>query len=433
MPKVLYVCHNHPAIRAGGAEIYAYELFRAVRDAGEFEAVFMAKAGPPFTDHSPDRESRFGLFDEDPREYYFATRAGEFAGVPAIARRKTMYVDEWRRFLELEQPDIVHFQHTLFLGYDMLRATRRILPDVPILYTLHEYMPICHRNGKMVRTERVATGTAALCDHASPRRCHECFPGTPAETFLLRERFIKAALEHVDLFIAPSDHLRQTFIRWGLPPDKLLHEQYGRFPMSGPKDPPDAGRRRRLGYFGQLTPFKGVELLLEALRLLERDQVEVELLLWGGNLEFAAKGFREKLTALIEDHPGSIRFNGAYAHASFPELVASVDWVIVPSTWWENSPLVIQEAMMCRRPVITSNIGGMAEHVRDGVDGLHFRAGDPDSLAATIRRAVSNPGLWDDLRANVADPHPMERHLETIHGIYRDLLGEPATDEVEAA
>jgi glycosyltransferase involved in cell wall biosynthesis len=98
---------------------------------------------------------------------------------------------------------------------------------------------------------------------------------------------------------------------------------------------------------------------------------------------------------------------------------------VVPSIWWENSPLVIQEAMMFRRPVICSDIGGMAENVTDGVNGLHFRVGDPDSLADTIRRATGTPELWDELRAQITDPHPMAQHLEFITRLYRGLVDPP--------
>jgi glycosyltransferase involved in cell wall biosynthesis len=66
----------------------------------------------------------------------------------------------------------------------------------------------------------------------------------------------------------------------------------------------------------------------------------------------------------------------------------SVDWVVVPSTWWENSPLVIQEARVTGTPILASNIGGMAEKVRDGVDGLHFLAGSPLDLASKIEAIV---------------------------------------------
>ncbi len=80
-----------------------------------------------------------------------------------------------------------------------------------------------------------------------------------------------------------------------------------------------------------------------------------------------------------------------------PGLMAEIDWVVMPSIWWENAPLVIQEAFQHRRPPIVSGIGGMAEMVRDGVDGLHVRPGDPAALAAALRRAMDETGLWQRL------------------------------------
>ena len=87
--------------------------------------------------------------------------------------------------------------------------------------------------------------------------------------------------------------------------------------------------------------------------------------------------------------------------------MGACDWVVVPSIWWENSPLVIQEAFARGRPVICSDVGGMAEKVADGVDGLHFERGNPASLADTIERAITTPGLWDRLRAGITPPPPM--------------------------
>ena len=78
--------------------------------------------------------------------------------------------------------------------------------------------------------------------------------------------------------------------------------------------------------------------------------------------------------------------------------MAEVDWVVVPSIWWENAPLVIQEAFRHRRPVICGDIGGMAEMVRDGVDGLHApverprRPGAGDAPGGRDRGALGHTG-----------------------------------------
>jgi glycosyltransferase involved in cell wall biosynthesis len=99
-----------------------------------------------------------------------------------------------------------------------------------------------------------------------------------------------------------------------------------------------------------------------------------------------------------------------------------VDWVVVPSIWFENAPLVIQEAFAHGRPVICSDIGGMAEKVTDGVDGLHFRAGDAASLADVLGRAVRTPGLWQQLRAGIPAVHPLDAHVTNLADLYDRLL-----------
>ena len=99
-----------------------------------------------------------------------------------------------------------------------------------------------------------------------------------------------------------------------------------------------------------------------------------------------------------------VSFNGAYGLDQIQSRMAPVDWTIVPSVWWEIFGLVISEAWMFGRPVICSNVGGMAERVTHEVDGLHFEMGDPASLAATIRRACTEDGLWERLHAAVPAP-----------------------------
>ena len=88
---------------------------------------------------------------------------------------------------------------------------------------------------------------------------------------------------------------------------------------------------------------------------------------------------------------------------------------LLPSRWWENSPLVVQEAFTHRRPVICSGIGGLAEKVDDEVNGLHFNVGDPDSLAWVIQRAATEPGLWERLRAGIPHVYTVDEHRREPH------------------
>jgi glycosyltransferase involved in cell wall biosynthesis len=415
--KVLFVAHNHPTIRPGGMEMYAEELYRTLRETGRYDPLFVAKVGPPHTFDTARDGTRFALGDGDPNLHYIVTERSEFDMVMGTARVKSLYVEDWRAFLDVHRPDLVHFHHMHWLGYDMIRETRRALPDAPLVYTLHDFNPICHHNGQMVRKPGLE-----LCDHASPRRCHECFPQISAQTFFLRETFIKSALELIDMFITPSEHARRRYIEWGIPAEKIIHEDYGRIPVTPIPDPPRAGQRRRIGFFGQITPFKGVDILLEAMKLLNDRRVQVELSIHGANLEFQRPDFREQIAALLDETATAVRFPGRYEQPELPGLLSGLDWVVVPSIWWETGPLVIHEALMHHRPVICSDIGSMPERITDGVNGLHFRAGDPYSLADTIERAVDTPGLWKQLRAGITDPYPMDAHLSTLTALYDRLL-----------
>jgi glycosyltransferase involved in cell wall biosynthesis len=101
--------------------------------------------------------------------------------------------------------------------------------------------------------------------------------------------------------------------------------------------------------------------------------------------------------------------NGSYHVDMLRGRMARVDWCIVPSVWWEIFGLVISEAWMFGRPVICSNVGGMAERNAHDVFALQFQMGDHRSLAAAMRRACTEEGLWDRLRA--ALPHPPSRSV----------------------
>jgi glycosyltransferase involved in cell wall biosynthesis len=146
--------------------------------------------------------------------------------------------------------------------------------------------------------------------------------------------------------------------------------------------------------------------------------------LWvhGANLDLSPGTFQNEIRSLLEATRQNVTLIGQYAHDDLPQLMHNIDWVIVPSIWWENSPLVIQEAFAYGKPILCSNIGGMAEKVTHRVNGLHFRVGDTAHLAQTIREAANTPGLWDDLRRGIPPLYPMQQHVESITGVYRQLF-----------
>jgi glycosyltransferase involved in cell wall biosynthesis len=448
-PTVLFICHNHPSVRPGGAEAYALELHRHLVASGEMQSVFLAKGGPPLSHAgSVHLGTHIAPVENHPHEYFFFTEAWDYDWtLGTIPNDKRAYTKHVRAFLRAIQPDVVHLQHTMFFGYDILREIKNTCPNAAIVYTLHEFMPICHRQGQMVRT---TDGTP--CMQESPRRCNECFPSIDQQTFFLRKRFVQSHLSVVDRFIAPSAFLGQRYVDWGLPADKVQVEEYGRTPPPGEAPAQPRTHRDRFGFFGQLTPFKGLNVVLEAiaelhgdarpqqdplLTALERaaapqpsaagerdDEPRPHVRVHGANLDLHPGQFQNRIAELLERAGDHVTFIGAYDHDDLHAYMAEVDWVIIPSIWWENSPLVIQEAFHFGRPVIASDIGGMAEKVTHEVDGLHFRANDPTSLAATMRRAATEPGLWERLRSGIRPVYRMEEHAQRLSEMYEQLRHE---------
>ena len=267
---------------------------------------------------------------------------------------------------------------------------RRSLPSAKIVLTFHEYLAICHRYGQMVTTDG-----NYLCYQSSAMRCNSCFPEYSQADFFLRQVYIQKFLAAVDQFIAPSHFLAQRMIEWGIPGDKLrVIENLTSQPSILEKPAmSDRAAALRIGFFGQLSPLKGINVLFDAARILEREHV--------GNVVFDVHGdyrnqppeFQEKVVEWLEGAGSNVRYHGSYDRERVDGLMKRVDLIVVPSVWWENSPVVIQEAFRNRRPIICSDIGGMAEKVRDGEDGWHFPVGSPIGLAALLRRLAEDPNL----------------------------------------
>lgn len=421
LPRVLVVAHGHPERQPGGAEIAAAALHRALRASGEFDSVLLARDDNPFPTHGGTAFSGARA----PGEFLLHASLGDrFLFRQADPNRVRRH---FRDALEVLRPDIVHFHHFMHLGLEMLGEVRRLEPRVPIAMTLHDFHAICHSEGQMVEPRG---GT--LCHRATPERCHGCFPSRSAHEFALRELHVKGWLELVDRFVAPSRFLAERYVDWGIAAERIDVIENLLLPGTDrdgvAASPSTPGAPLRLAFFGRINAVKGVDLLLEAVRRLPpAARARVRLDVHGAGLERQPLGRQLALRRALRRLGSSARLHGAYRSEEIPRLMREADWMIVPSRWWENSPLVILEARRQGLPVICADIGGMAEKIEHGKTGLHFRANDPLSLAERIEEALALGGererFAERIRASVSPQAILERHL----ALHRELLGAPAT------
>lgn len=410
--RILFLCHGHPALQAGGTEVAAHALFRALRARPGIEGLFVAGVSALHRPASPG--TPFQAAGAEPDELLMRTEAFERfmlsqTDLHGIAPELARLVEELR-------PDVVHVHHPLLIGVEALHLIRRTWPRTKIVMTLHDYYAICAHEGLMRTTD------GRLCRAASPDACRRCLPERSAMEFRLRELHIRAMYRLVDRFVSPSRFLRERYLAWGLDPASVTVIPNGlppAEPMPHRALPPGAERRDRFAFFGHINGPKGAMVALAASALLSRQGIAHRLALHGGTdyqTDAFLASFREALAAAPE-----ARHHGGYQRSELPALIAETDWVVMPSVWWENAPLVIQEAFQHRRPVIVSGIGGMAEMVRDGIDGLHVRPDDPGALAAAMARAAAEPALWSALVGGIRLPVGIEAAAAAHLALYAAL------------
>jgi len=415
--KILLISLGHPELVLGGSPVVCQELFDALRARPDIECSMLAAVDREAGDvHQP----KAGITGFDGRDGVYLLHQTEYDSW-LHRNNDPLVVDAFIALLRAIEPNVVHFHHFLSVGLDLIGTVRRILPACRILLTFHEFTAICAADGHMVRrTDR------SLCDHGSPVRCHQCLPGYQPEEFQIRKLWMRHQLGHVDRFTCPSHFMIEHYVKWGIARDRISHVTNGQRsrvvrPMLAPSD----GPRDRFGFFGLLHDDKGVTVLLRAVSLLrEAGFTQFSVDINGGGIQHASPPVRREIEAFQEAErqlpPAQriVAFNGTYSLDQIQSRMARVDWTVVPSVWWEIFGLVISEAWMFGRPVICSNVGGMAERVTHEADGLHFEMGDPASLAATIRRACTEDGLWERLRAAVPEPPSREAMADGYLALY---------------
>ncbi len=420
--RILFLSHSHPDLQAGGTEIFSLDLFRELRSRDRVMGVYLAGTSTGQRSIAPG--TAFQTVGTAPDELLLWT-----AGFDSFYLSQTDLhgvVPEFTLLLRKMRPDIVHVHHTLQLGMELVTMIKRVLPGTQIVMTLHDFYPICANDGQMHTTAGVP------CSKASIDACHRCFPDRPATDFRLRELHIRGALRAVDRFISPSEFLRDRFIAWGIPPGQIEVIRNGlpsRLDVAPRKTEED--RRDRFGFFGHINQFKGATVALDASARLSRSGIAHQLSMHGGTA-FQSQVTIERFARALEAAPDAVH-QGPYDRDDQSRLMADLDWVIVPSVWWENAPLVIQEAFASGRPVICSDVGGMAEMVRDNIDGLHFNRGDARSLAQTMQRAIEQPGLWQHLVAGVRRVRRIEDVADEHLVLYKGLMCASAAPRSSAA
>ncbi len=420
--RIALVVHKLPPSSLGGTEIYTRNLARTMSEHNEVSVFYRDDGdGRAFQDDWQDHD---GLRARRVGRSFSVDEAG-----PLALFADTFFNRDVERafqgFLDQVQPDLVHFQHLMLLSYRLMAQAKA--RGLPALLTLHDYWFICSNSQLIWPDGEICQGKAWGMN------CARCATARMAQPWLvaarpmiaallqLRDTLVRQAALHADRFVAPSRFLVDRYVADGFPSRRFTFLENGLdvARIRSLASSPPSGDRLRVTYLGSLAWQKGVHILVKAFRHLPPDKAVLRV--FGNPDTFPA--YSADLRNLANQSNTS--FEGSVPNELVGRVLAETDILAVPSLWYENSPVVIQEARAAGVPVMASAHGALREKVRDDVDGLLVPPGDVAGWEAALARVMVDSDLVSRLRANVEPPMTLAEHAAQLQRIYQQLVDSP--------
>lgn len=408
--KILMIDKYH--FIKGGAERYFFELKRVLERHGH-EVIPFAMQHP---DNFPSAWSEHFVSNI---EYNGHAGLRRLTAAPRIFGRM-LYSTEAKarveRLVDQVKPDLVHL-HMIDhqISPSILHVFQR--HGIPVLQTCHQYKLVCPSYRLLVmRENRICEKCVNGCFyHAVLERCHK--DSLAASAMVAAESYLHKWMKIYDvirLFHVPSRFLGEKLLQSGVAAQRVWQQFYtiemADFPYS-----PDS--EDYFVYYGRLSEEKGILTLLRAMQKVKTSK----LLIIGDGPQ------RPVLEQFAATHGlANVEFLGNRGARELVTLVGRAKFVVVPSEWYDNSPLVIYESFSLGKPVIATRLGGMPELITDGLNGRLFDAKDDVTLTQLIHALLRDETKLKEMsraaRATAEREFDPEVHYQRIHAVYQRLL-----------
>ena len=445
--RVLHAIHDFLPRHQAGSEIYAASLGAALQRRGHHVTMLAAEYDPQRPHGDLAWRVHEGLPVVEVLNNWTYPDAEQAWSAPDL-------MGAFENVLEATDPDVLHVHSLLNLSLELPALAKR--RGVPVVATLHDYTLVCPSGG-----QRIHRAENHVCHTIEPERCARCFCDSPffaqmaygrvlrapigARSFTLARRFARAApglasrlarsvgagssasltpaaitarldrarhaFEAFDLVVAPSPALAAEFERLGFPADRVRVMDYGFAPLSPHPTRPTSGPLRA-GFIGSLVWHKGAHVLVEAIRRVPSGHVEA--IVFGDPA--VAPDYAATLRRSADGWP--VSFRGPFDHREVARALAEIDVLVVPSIWLENSPLVIHEAFMAHVPVVGARIGGIADLVQDGVNGVLFPADSAEALADVLLQLARDRARLGAMAAGAPAVTSLDEHAAAWEALY---------------
>jgi glycosyltransferase involved in cell wall biosynthesis len=310
--------------------------------------------------------------------------------------------------------------------------------------TLHDFWFICPKI-------QLLTNEYVICDEAkhSGKKCFKCYregkvkeisnylkkyhlpnkfmksmirilfnQKNSQESFNKRKEEMKRNILKIDQIIAPSQFLRNVFIEYGIPEDKITFSENGYnlelFTYFKKKE--KKSKKIIFGFVGGIQKHKGIHIMTDAFSDIDKEKAELRIYGKYDPKESYVMNLQKKSKEV-----NNISFEGEFDDIKLP--FSEIDVLITPSIWNETGgPLVIREALATKTPVIASRVGSIPELVFDDVNGLLFNINDSKDLNKKILKIIDHPELIKKFQSNIKTPRSMEEQSKEIANIFSSRI-----------
>ena len=307
-----------------------------------------------------------------------AARAGMF--VSGFYSRRT--VREVRALVDRERPDVAIIQNVFpLLSPSLYHALHGRVPMVQLVFNYRILCPNAEFYTNGANCERCIGGNTI---HAVRFQCYRqsrVFSAWYAGIIGLHRALRTWHL--VDRFIVADRFLLRKLVEGGLPGDRIRVN-------SNPFDVDQYPRSDESGdyalFVGRFTRAKGV---LTLVRAFAQANLPRRLVMVGDGESMS------EIQSIIREHglADRVELAGRVFGDKMRQLMAGSQFVVVPSEWYDNTPMTIYQAFSTGKPVIASRMSGVMEDVIDGEDGILFTPGDPADLARKMEQVAADPEL----------------------------------------
>lgn len=434
--KILHVPFGYYPDAVGGTEVYVAALARELTALGTVNVI--AAPGPEST--------HYQHADLDVYRYAITPNLTDLDALYGTG--DPVAETSFAAVLDHVQPDVVHL-HALTSAISLRTVRACQQRRLPVVFTYHTPTVTCMR-GTLLRW-----GTDLCAGEMDTRLCTQCLLHKhglkpPFNTLIAalppaltdwargRQGGVWTALQMrrlVDIRHTTTHEFLQSvdqivvLCRWtqallhanGLPADKVYVAPHGLAAL--PQDISPAAevpaRPLKLAYLGRLDPVKGVDVVVRAMRDLLTAPIQLDIY---GVTQPGNETYREQLRALAENDL-RINFCPPLPNAEMVRTLRQYHALVAPSQVLETGPLVVLEAFAAGIPVIGSNLGGIAELVTTGVDGLLVDPASVSAWQAMFQQLLAAPHLLTALRANVRPPRRMTDVAQEMTTLYAPLAG----------